>query len=627
MTKHNGVGPDLQVSRRPIRAKPLSRAWSWDGARPGLGPVAAGGMEQTTFLADNLAALRAHAAPAAAWLDAHGAHARALASRLFVNRQGLPDWRLAGGSGLLETAPPLETLYADWRPGPEAHLDAGLAVGVGLGHGIARLLAASPPGYRLLALEPDPLALAACLSLADYRPQIEAGRLIFVPPEREALENEIARLDAPMAHGEIRLFADPLGPLLSPDLEQWFATTRGLLDNFAVDLGALREFQDAMTGNELDNYARARGHGSLRAMAGSARGATALVLGAGPSLETTGPVLAGHMAQAITVAALQTMPVVERLGIAPDFCLALDFRKDMLALYHGVKDQAFLERTPLVYSTKCHPEVVRRYPGPKLPLWTADRLAGSLMDGSEPALDAGNNVGVAMVRLLLHCGAERIVLAGQDFAWGGERSHAPGHHAHGRVRTFDPAKHIALQNRDGMTVYSNRAFLTSKRDLEKDVRRSDAAFHNVYGGAARIEGCPEISADECLSRGLLHGDPEAKKRFLAALAEAGRLTPDTLADPGFPGWSAPPRAAAECLKHLARTAQTPDNDAPRLLAEIAAHLRRPSPFAPLVFNQAVDLDALARLGAAQGPTGALAAQGAAIIEAALARAERLDKII
>ena len=63
-----------------------------------------------------------------------------------------------------------------------------------------------------------------------------------------------------------------------------------------------------------------------------------------------------------------------------------------------------------------------------------------------------------------------------------------------------------------------------------------------------------------------------------------------------------------------------------LIDEALDGLREPSPFAPLLYNQVLDLAALARSGAAGGYRLEQAAHGLGIIEAALARMRRLGEI-
>jgi hypothetical protein len=574
-------------------------------------------MQPNELLAGNLSALAAHCPAAAAWLAACRVAVPAADEPLADRRDG--------------PAGPLPSpARGDTRPaGPGSRLGAALVLGVDCGHGLRRLLEATPPTCEILALEPDAGRLLACLSGADFREPVASGRLVVVPPERGALEAAIARLDVALVHGDIRLCVDA-----GPDCAAWADVARGLLDNVAEDLEVMRHFRDAMCANELDNDALAAAQGSVRALAGAARGAAALVLGAGPSLAATGPLLAEAAAEAVTVTALQTMPVVERLGIVPDFCLAFDFRKEMLRLYDGVRDASWLERTPLIYSTKCDPEVVRRYPGPKLPLWTTGGLAAGLAPDGEWVLDAGGNVGVAMVRLLIRCGASRIVLAGQDFAWAGQRSHAPGHHAHAQVRAFNPQRHTAFANLAGQTIHSNRAYLAAKRNLEKDVRVSGVPMFNLYGGGARIEGCPEIDFARCRDQGLLRSEPGARQAFAFALTAAclprsgPRQKPRP--DPGLAEAVATLERASTGLAALVENGADgggPGDRTRELVGEALACLRRASPYAALLANQALDMAVLARSGAADGFRLEHAARGLEIALAALARALRLREFV
>ena len=69
--------------------------------------------------------------------------------------------------------------------------------------------------------------------------------------------------------------------------------------------------------------------GSLARVKGMARGLTGVIVGAGPSLLRFGPALRELRDKAFIATALQTLPALERLGIKPDLCLAIDFNARM----------------------------------------------------------------------------------------------------------------------------------------------------------------------------------------------------------------------------------------------------------------------------------------------------------
>ena len=424
------------------------------------------------YLTANLETLAARKEPVASWLAHAVKDIEGALARIFVNSMGILDWRMDDGTGLIEKCPPLPVLYDEWRTVKQPERDATVIVGVNLGYGLNHVLTGTPDSHKVIVIEPRADMLLACLGQTDYRPYLEAGKLRFIVPDHDQVENAVQRLDLNLVYGSIHLRNDLVCQQIGPEYAQLSQLTRGKLENFSVELATLRLKQEVMVGNELKNYADAMNNGSLQPLKDMAQGATAVILGAGPSLADTGPILAERPGHALYACALQTLPALERVGLKPDMCLAIDFRPEMMQLYDNIQDMSWLEDLPLIYSTKLDPDVVKRYPGPKIPLWTMGGIGTYVFHEHELVLDAGGNVGVTLARFLSWCGVSRIVLAGQDFSWPADRTHAPGHHAHQNVQSFDPQRDVELKNLWGKTIYSNVGYLSAMRDLEKDLRKA-----------------------------------------------------------------------------------------------------------------------------------------------------------
>ena len=560
-----------------------------------------GMMNLNMYLTSNLEALAKRNEPIAQWLAGSGVDIEAALGRIFVNSMNLLDWRMDDGRGIIERVPPLPVLYQDWAPKDEPEKDATVIVGANLGYGINHVLANTPNAHRVCVLEPRPDMLMACLGQTDYAPFINAGKLRFIIPDHDQLEKAIQQLDINLVYGRIHLRTDLPSQQISGAYAHWGDITRGKLENFSVELATLRLKQEVMVGNELKNYAASMNNGSLLPMKGMAQGVTAVILGAGPSLADMGPKLAAQPGHALYGAALQTLPALERIGLKPDFCLAIDFRENMLQLYDGLRDTAWLRDLPLVYSTKLNPEVVRRYPGPKIPLWTMGGLGTYVFQEHELVLDAGGNVGVTLARFLTWCGVSRIVLAGQDFAWGGDRSHAPGHHAHKNVQSFDPANGVKFNNLWGQTIYSNVGYLSAKRDLEKDLRKAEVPVFNLYGGGAEIEGSRVVTFEECHEQGILASEPGAKERFLFGLERANRPRVRPIYQARSQQWNTSLRHATRQLEKLMKKCERRQGEIRQLLANVLHFMRQDPLYLPYLYNEVMDMAALVQTKIKYGP--------------------------
>ena len=577
------------------------------------------------YLTGNLEALAAKSEPVAIWLAQSGTDVEQAMSRVYLSPIGILDWRMDDGTGLIEKAPPLPVLYDNWRPQKEAEKDATVIIGANLGYGINHVLTGTPNSHRVVVVEPRPDMLLACLGQTDYRGLIESGRLRFVMPDHDQIEKAIQQFDINLIYGNIHLRSDLPCQQIGPVYAHWTNITRGKLENFSVELATLRTKQEVMVGNELKNYIEAMNNGSLLKLQGLAQGMTAVILGAGPSLADVGPLLAKKPGHAFYTAALQTLPALERIGLKPDMCLAIDFRPEMMQLYDGLQDTEWLKDLPLVYSTKLDPEVVRRYPGPKIPLWTMGGLATYVFQDHELVLDAGGNVGVTLARFLTWCGVSRIVLAGQDFSWAGDRSHAPGHHAHQHVQAFVPSRDVKLTNLWGETIISNVGYLSAKRDLEKDLRSAQIPVFNLYGGGVEIEGSQVVNFEECHQKGILASEPGAKERFLAGLnrAEQPRVRP--VYETRLQKWSVSLRHATKQLEKYMKKPAKHQGQIQQLLANVMFFLRQDPLYLPYLYNEVMDMAALAQTRSVYKPTDMT--EYKAILKRALTKVKQMDEVL
>lgn len=540
-------------------------------------------MPITSFLVDNLTALAKAGAPVAAWLAKNDPDPEIVFGRIFKNHHGTLDWRMDGGQGIFEALPPA-VHYRDWRPAEGLEGGATVIVGTALGYGLNHVLTGVPPSHRIVVVEPRPELLMACLSQTDYRPFTASGQLTFLPPDRQILEKTLHGLDVSFLFARINVRNDMPSTQLGPEYAQYAGLVRAILENMSVDLTTLRLKQEVMVGNELRNFSRAMHDGSLARMAGAATGLTAVLLGAGPSLPRLAPAVARHRDKALFATALQTLPALERLGIKPHLCLAIDFNTDMGKCLENLRDPAFAADVPLIYSTKMQPEVVSRYPGPTLPLWTEGGMATYVLKDLELVLDAGGNVGVALERFLTWAGARRFVLVGQDLAWRPDATHAAGHHA-----ASSGTSDMRLKNRDGETLFTHLGFVAAKRDLEKDFAAPQVQAYNLYGGGAIIAGAPEIGPETLDDPAFFAEQGSPLRVFLDALARAAAPRTRPVFSQKAGEWTSSLRNASKRLEKLMRKAGKHQGELKHLLGQIQLFLRHDPLYMPYLYNEIMEL--------------------------------------
>jgi hypothetical protein len=339
--------------------------------------------------------------------------------------------------------------------------------------------------------------------------------------------------------------------------------------------------------------------GSLKPMEGKGAGVGAVILGAGPSLETMAPMLKKKMGHVLYTCALQTIPSLQTLGIKPHLCAAIDYDKSMLKVFERL-DPDFVQDIPLIYSTKIDPMVLKRYPGPTLPLWTVGGVGTYVLKDRDLVLDAGGNVSVTLSRFLRYCGVSHLLLAGQDYAWINGRSHSGGHHNH-TTELHRRSWHQTTRDRDGGEILTTVQYMTAKRELEDDLKQSEFPIFNLYGGGAVIEGTTVVDVDTAYNKGILASAPGAVESFLRDLDGCRHAVPPLRMEPRSPMWTTSLRNAEKHLSKLFKGLRDNQQKVHEAMNRVELFMKQDPLYGPYLFNEIVDMAGLTRAKHAYEP--------------------------
>lgn len=547
-------------------------------------------MQELKWLEGNLKALKRVAPDFWAWFKGHEDTWFAWEDRIFSNPRGWLDLQLPGQGTLLGPMPP-QAFYSSWRPEMSGVKGASIISGCNLGYGLNALLGRTGPGHVIALTDPRPEMLALCLGITDYREFLLQGRVLLFPPHKQAQERMLWAMNLQFYHGKVYFWADVPSMQIGPEYERLNIRCRDVLHKYRVQTGTLRRRQDTVVGNELDNYARAFKDGVLGRVNGRLSGLSAVVLGAGPSLEKFGPELAANRDRALYAAGLQTLPALARLGIKPHLCMAIDFTRDLLKPLAAL-DEKWLRDIPLIYSTKVHPEVVQKYPGPRIALWTRGGMGTLVFKDRNLLLDTGGSVNVALVRLFLEMGVQRILFAGMDFGWKGESSHARGHHAGNMHRQNDSGKYELRYNADGEPVYSTFSYLTSLWELEKTVaERQEVGFKNLFGGYMDISGAGRLDTRE-IGAFLGDGSGDLQEKLMRMEKQVKRNAPLPVFEKRAGQWSVSLRRVLKRLERLFSRPEANKNDIRRSLGELRMFISQDPLYITYLQPEIIDISAL-----------------------------------
>lgn len=543
------------------------------------------------FLKDNIGYLQQIGHPIFLWLSNQDFKEEKLVNNIFRNAFGLHDWKMDNGKGMFESLPP-EGLYGNWLEGDKPDTSATIIVGSNLGYGVNHVIANTPDSHKVMLVEPRAEMLLACLGQTDYRPFFESKKFHILPPDQDYIYEVIKNLDLQFIYGQIHLKGDIPSQQLGKEYAWWTKTIRHKLENYSLELTTLRHRQDVMVGNEINNFKRAMSDGSLKGLENRAAGVGAVILGAGPSLEKHAPELMKKKSHVLYTCGLQTMPALQKFGLKPHFCLAIDYDKSMMDAFIRL-DPDFAKDVPLIYSTKVIPEGVKRYPGPTLPLWTVGGMGTYAMKDHDLVLDAGGNVSVTISRFLRWAGVSHIALVGQDYAWINNSSHAGGHHAASSNMTLQ-SFHQKTVDMDGNEIISTVQYMTAKRELEDDLRLNPFPVYNIYGGGVVINGSEAVDIQTAFNKGVLASAPGSVDRFMAALKACRQQSKEVHFEPRGPMWTTSVRNAEKRLGKLFKNSSANQSDIHNTLQTFEMFIKQDPLYMPYLFNETIDLAGLTR---------------------------------
>lgn len=152
-----------------------------------------------------------------------------------------------------------------------------------------------------------------------------------------------------------------------------------------------------------------------------------VIVGSGPSLDKNIHILKNMQEDAIIIAAGSAMVALKKANIVPHFLFVADASDKM----HEVLKDSFHEDTILCSSYLTHSNIISEYPGKIIFATSQDVPPLTSLEPHLPKtrkLNQAVSVSTLAVDFALACGAQKIVLVGQDlsYPYGQENHHAKG---------------------------------------------------------------------------------------------------------------------------------------------------------------------------------------------------------
>lgn len=406
-------------------------------------------------------------------------------------------------------------------------------LGIGLGHGLARICEKAEKGHHVVAVEPVPWLWRQVFERYDLSKAIN-DRLLLVAKDKEAVDQWVASLETLKVVQDWGLLVERVGrtrheyqPLVEHTLE--------CLNQVQCNNGTVVSAGKKIADNDIATLPWVIRHRGVAELVNLFAGKPAVVVSTGPSLARNIHVLkAIHDAgTAVIVAVGQALRPLLAYDIRPDFICTVDFGEVNMTHFAGLCD----ETVPLVTINKAYAPLLKAYRGPKFISASAqpeqyESAHGVLRDCGE--LAQGGSVAHMTYALAVNLGCQPIAFVGQDLALG-EASHFALADSAGccevqdgqiRWKVNDP-RSKTLHGRDdlgmgpaqqvpgwwGEPALTNTGLLSFITAMERLVADTKVSVYNCTEGGAHIRGTRRLFLQEYANR------------FCTAVVDKSVLTP------------------------------------------------------------------------------------------------------
>jgi hypothetical protein len=388
--------------------------------------------------------------------------------------------------------------------------------GMGLGYHLGPLLERIGPEGSLLVIELNANLLSAAFTLNDLSEVFKDPRFQLIHSDNEST-----------AADQISAGMQFLTETSSKSLEIIFhaPSFKCIPKNFPKLSNALeillleRRFPAVLGGQEKLNYQKnkaiVQNTPGIKTLKNAHAGQAALLISAGPSLDSIVPHLKYLQKRALIACVDTALPILIQADIVPDYIFTLDPQtencKHLVELPH--------QRGTLIFTPTSHPHILSRAPQKK---YVAIQQGHSLFKddplGAEKGLtQSGGSVACFALDCLIQFGCRPILLAGQDCAFSGGRIYARNAlQSLGSMDRFTSrnvyrqdhelksaqSKTIPVSGTQGREVLTNQAMYGYLRAIESIVLANpEAKIYNLGSQGAKIDRVLNIHS---ISETILH---------------------------------------------------------------------------------------------------------------------------
>ncbi|QAY67762.1 6-hydroxymethylpterin diphosphokinase MptE-like protein [Paenibacillus protaetiae] len=414
--------------------------------------------------------------------------------QISYNHDGTPNVRVAANDAAVflysryNTAREVK-LWLNTLPDGDAHTSA-LFYGFGLGYHL-QAYAQTYPHRRLSVYEPDTVLFRTAMQVVELEQLCQSIDLAdLVVGSGKAERDRMFFRFLKYLKGEPALLALPVyNRLYAAEASQFAKDAQYAIFNYYSGLKTYKRFGLEWLTNSLYNLKATLTTPSIKGLKHKLNGVTAVIVGAGPSLEADIESLRALKDHAFIIAAGSSIQSLLHYGIEPHLIVSMDGGEPNYAAFKGLNYQ----HIPLLYTPMIKYRIIDEKPERLIHVhFSNDAATRHMMEWTDEDVifTPNHSVTGTAIQAAIYMGCKRIVFTGQDLSYPNDQFYAPGaRHASEEILSslIDHAQ-LTIENVNGTFNRTNNGMRTTLADIEDLLaEHPDIEFMNTSSMGAKIK--------------------------------------------------------------------------------------------------------------------------------------------
>lgn len=374
--------------------------------------------------------------------------------------------------------------------------------GIGFGYHLKAFMSLYP-NHHIYLYEPNEQVLAAAMGAADLEKVFDSPRChSFLVGERESTIRQLAALLYYLKE-EMTILELPIyNKVLPIQKERIMKAVNASMQEIILRENTSKRFQDITIENVLKNLPIVLNTPSLSGLRNKLDGYSAVIVGAGPSLDLDIEMLKGLRNHALIIAAGTAVQSLQLHGLEPHFIVSMDgFEANYLA-FKGIR----IDSVPFLFFPSINYRITENEAASFIhAFFHFDPLSKYLMSFTDrdPVFIPNHSVTGSAIQAAIYMGCTEIIFAGQDFSYSNDKLYSSGTNHLNIDHQHYLAEHVSefVENVMGTVNRTEPKLKLTLRDIEALISKyKNVKFTNTTRMGAKINYAPFEPIEQTLLR-------------------------------------------------------------------------------------------------------------------------------